>query len=175
MLALSWVLSLVIIGCDYTSTIDTSERLVLTDEYFDSVQGFELPYMVFASNSIQDWVLNTETQMYYNYDKQLYIAEGISATASAVDEFGVRFKICGENWSNQFGFSDHVPSEETILGVTGAGTILSIQKEPFAASDMHLEFSQKEIYESEHKKVRIEFKVIDKSENPKALIRVSLY
>lgn len=168
-------LSLAAIGCDYTSTISTSEKLVTTDAFFDSAPGFELPYIIFASNSIQDWVLTTETRLHYNKEKALYIAEGISATAPIVDDSGLRFKICGENWSNQFGFSDHVPSEETIFGVTTAGTILSVQKVPFAASDMHIEFSQEELGASEHKKIRIEFKVIENTENPKALIRVSLY
>ena len=168
-------LSLAVIGCDYSSTINTSEKLVITDAFFDSVQGFELPYMVFASNSIQDWVLTTETRLHYNKEKNVYIAEGISAIAPIVDDSGARFKICGENWSNQFGFSDHVPSEETIFGVTTAGTILSVQKVPFAASDMHMEFSQQELNASEHKKIRIEFKVIDNTDSPKALIRVSLY
>lgn len=168
-------LSLAAIGCDYTSTINTSEKLVITNAFFNSAPGFELPYIVFASNSIQDWVLTTETRLHYNKEKGLYIAEGISATAPIVDDSGPRFKICGENWSNQFGFSDHVPSEETIFGVTTSGTILSVQKVPFAASDMHMEFSQKEINASEHKKIRIEFKVIDNTDSPKALIRVSLY
>lgn len=168
-------LLLACVGCDYSNTIETSEKLVITDAFFDSAPGFELPYTVFASNSIQDWVLTTETRLHYNKEKNVYIAEDISATKSSVDDSGPRFKICGENWSNQFGFSDHVPSEETTFGVTTAGTILSIQKVPFAASDMHMEFSQKEINASEHKKIRIEFKVIDNTDSPKALIRVSLY
>lgn len=162
-------------GCDYISSINTTENLIITNAAFDSKEGFELPYTIFAPNSIQDWTLSAETKLHYNKEKSIYVSNEISAVAPQVDESGLRFKICGENWSNQFGFSDHVPSEETIFGVTSSGTILSIQKVPFAASDMHMELSEEDLSASANKKIRIELKITDNSENPKALLRVSLY
>lgn len=116
-----------------------------------------------------------QSQMTYDESTHTYTLDGIPLLAPVNDGFGPRFKICGENWSNQFGFSDHVPAEETTFGVTTSGTILSIQKMPFATSDMHMEFSEQAIEEARHKLVKIELKVIEASKYPKAYIRVTVY
>lgn len=148
-----------------TDPVDTSD--------FDQAQGMEIPYPLYLPSSLTAWSLDESTRFRFDAQRKLYLLEGIPLNLPLIDSLGPRFKLCSESWQYQFGFGSYITDDESTVGVSEQPAVVRVERFPQASTDIRLEFSAPA--GSEHRYLRVEFKLLHWEPKPEGLLRLSLY
>jgi len=175
-LSLLALMSLVSIGgCDRTLSLRLDRTALPSLNDFDVQPGYKLPYPLYMPSSIMGWELSPFTEMLFDDATGVYQLAGIPLDLPEVDRRGTRFKICSDDWKNQFGFGDYLTDVESTVGLDLGGLVQRVVKADFATADIRIEYSTADREKLRKRMLSLEFKVTTLEPEPHGLIRLTIY
>ncbi len=174
-IALSFSILFSLSGCDALLGSSIKNQSLITLEEFRQSRGYELQYNVYLTSSWLGWEHKQESMFHYNPDTQSYIHERIRVGQNEVDTLGSRFKVSSLEWRYQFGFGHHgISLNESTFGLGKEGVVVRLMYSSEGVSDMRVEYAARDYPEIKDKILSFEFKVLDNSAAPEALLYVSI-